>query len=501
MTNRTREYDSATPNYFSWTESTVEAVDCYNPDYCTSSTTVLTHSDEGVYPIELRKGVIADTVFPKYRRSRHGNIRVPLTIKTVLGSIVSTEGPSQLKPVKEVQHTKIHIKCSKDDMFPTYESSSDTGVAILSSSISAPMTPALWLGTRYGFPLDFWFSNSPEALGLTRFYQPDWFSLQDSFNEAVDSFMPSSFLLGEDMAEYSIFKDALLLAMNPSKAIKNFVKTIFELGYDKKTLGQIRHLARSNDHISFKRDKSLLVRQATRKGINADLSYKFGVKPAISDIVGALNAHRKVNERLAYLSSHRGQYVPIRVRKRLTADFSSNPHPAPTGYMQIYERLEDAYTLASIFAQGRVREDITIGSQWVSYAEYFGLNKIVGLAWELIPFTFVVDWFTNAQERINQMTRIRLSEGPFVNIGAIGSSLKTVSEVSLNLQGGIITSGAHAGYTMTNPVGPVILAKCERSQYARYPFIPDTSGVLDLSTLGSFHAITGGELLLQRSRL
>jgi hypothetical protein len=148
-------------------------------------------------------------------------------------------------------------------------------------------------------------------------------------------------------------------------------------------------------------------------------------------------------------------------------------------------------------AMGRVREDINEASRWRAYTEYFGLNKVVGTAWELIPFSFVVDWVTNAQERLNDLTRIRLGDSPFYNLTGIGSSIKQVLQHQL-----CITPGVDTVYGMTlDSESPIPVLSVETSKYTRIPGLPDTSGVVDISTLGLFHGVTGVELLLQKSGL
>jgi hypothetical protein len=127
--------------------------------------------------------------------------------------------------------------------------------------------------------------------------------------------------------------------------------------------------------------------------------------------------------------------------------------------------------------------------------QYFGLNKVLGLAWELVPFSFVVDWFTNAQERINYYTRLRTG-GPFIDIRTPCYSIKqTLTEDLFITNRGKNMLGWH-GVSTDNPFK---VARREVKSYVRTTKCPDTSGVVDLSTLGTFHAVTGGALILQLS--
>jgi hypothetical protein len=305
---------------------------------------------------------------------------------------------------------------------------------------------------------------------------PDWFALLDSFNEALDSFIPQSFFVGEDMVEHEVFKTAIQLVLNPSRAISTLIKHGVKhvKNYRKKTLKHV-------------------VKQLSKDGANGFLNWNFAVKPAIHDIVETVNAHQKVNKRMSFLIRNRGRYVPVRVKQEFlqkadTPDLGSNPGPHDLIV------IDENHLEAHIGAWAKVREDLTYGETWKAYLEYFGVNKVVGLAWELIPFSFVVDWFTNAQERLNSLTRIRLG-GPFCDIQGICSSTKKTSTSRL-----FIWPGRHPYLSLhaTNPDSLYEVGSFQTSLYNRLPGIPDTSGVVDFSTLGLFHGVAGASLIIQR---
>lgn len=306
----------------------------------------------------------------------------------------------------------------------------------------------------------------------------DWFAMTSEFNEACDSFIPSSMLLGETMYEHGIFVDALKYVINPSRAIKDFLSGVVSLGLKKKNLGTIARILKGSS--------------------NAWLSYNFGVKPAIADVVKVLSAHEKVQKRLWYLSNNGGSYVPIRVRKSFDSSFvntsipSSYPTVGPTSYRKWYISRTSS---ACIGAWGKVRDDLNWKDVWSAYLQHFGVNKVVGLAWELIPFSFVLDWFTNAQERINELTRFRIGD-PFSEIRNLSCSLTEETKTGIYLIPGL--NQVLSAY-MAKPDGPVLLATISQRTYSRYLTLPETSGVVDFSNLGLFQAIASGALLVQRA--
>lgn len=310
----------------------------------------------------------------------------------------------------------------------------------------------------------------------------DTFHMVDSFFESFDQYMPSSFLLGEDIAESAIFIDAFKAILNPASAAHSLIKLVSK---------EFRHLrSQPLGHV---------VRQL-KKVPNTVLSYEFGVKPAISDVLDTITGHISVQQRMSFFVANRGRYLPIRARMKTSSSPSVASFPQTYDevfaltYPHIYKVCETGERKGTLTGWGRVRDDIAYGDSWKAYAEYFGLNKVIGLAWELIPFSFVVDWFTNAQERINSLTRLHFG-GPYHELKGVAYS--EVLDQSWSLYG----AGAKADepdLRQQLPSSAVYLGKLSQRTYTRVPGFPETDGVFDFAHLGSFQAVTGSSLILQR---
>lgn len=387
---------------------------------------------------------------------------------------------SQLKPVHRCVHYKDEIKVLKDltvvaqshdfagnsvhDRFTTRTYNNLDGIQVLHRfGVGSP---------------DYIIQNSQVRYTAGDYLGHDWFALTASFDEACSQFIHSSTLIGESIIQNSIFVDAFKLVLNPTNAIRSFIK-----------LGS-----------RFKRNRKMNLGQMSKKlmkgSANANLFYQFGVKPAIDDIKDVFLAHKRVSERLRLLRSNAGRYVPIRVKDEIFSSHSNELLEADDT-LQFEWTMRHKRSIAHIGGWGRVRSDLQFTDTWSAYLQYFGINKIAGLAWELIPFSFVVDWFTNAQERINYYTRDRTG-GPFEELCNIWSSVKQESLTELNLLPGRVPSLANT--FIVDPSSPRAILERVVSQYTRNPFIPETSGVLDFSALGLFHAITSGSLILQQWR-
>lgn len=306
------------------------------------------------------------------------------------------------------------------------------------------------------------------------FHNPDWFALIHEFNEHVDKISPREFFLGEMLYEYEIFVDALKFLINPTSGIKTLLKLGRKLGRQAR-LGQVASISRS--------------------AASGYLGYTFGVKPAVHDVRSTLDAHRKIARRIAFLKEHAGQWIPVKVRIKIPSSVTDLGWPSDPTFMSLRKKCIEKYTMASISANVQVKRNFSQRDVWRAYSEYFGLGDVLQLAWELVPFSFVIDWFTNFQERIDASLRPLRAGSPFCAIKDLCFTQKQVlHERSFTSPNGFYSAlGKYSTLSEWTPT-------CDyfTSSYHRMLRVPNTSGVVDLSTLGLFHAITGGALVLQR---
>lgn len=522
LLNRTRSYDLYEPvtqifevsEYYNRTQS--------GPNNCTGGELHTQSTDlfEREVPVRFGAGSITDYKSPiklkQFRRGLRKRLRVPFL-------------------VKDVVHSKVSLGSFKDEggkVIPgqgnmTFEFSTDASTQNCNIEFGRVLncSPLGMIAYVYGsdYLRDNVFAGLPRSHDVdTVFPTVDWADLADAFDEKTKSLVPSSFLLGETMYESSIFKSALSFVISPSRAVGRLIKDVQSRGLHRLNLGKIAHYYRQRDRrVSHLRsyesvvsasDRSIkllsergvgnnlfgnqvqaLTRFTLKELVDLHLSYKFGVVPAIRDITSMFAAHSEVEKRLKYLNDHRGSYVPIRASKKLPASYSPGDL-SPTGSLEFGSVLRNAYTKAVIFGMGKIRDDINEASRWRAYSEYFGLNKVIGLGWELVPFSFVVDWFTNAQEVVNKLTRIPLGESPFMNLACIGHSTKNVSQYDY-----MCNPGYNGGVgTLVVPNSPFSICEFAISDYTRQSGFPNTSLFDSMSNFGLFRAFTGAELLLQK---
>lgn len=310
-------------------------------------------------------------------------------------------------------------------------------------------------------------SGITKAYSASGFYEPDWFALLDKWHETCNSILPSSSMIGESMVEHDIFLDAFKVILNPTNILKVFLQRARKLAKRKTKLGKLS--------------------EGLRTSSDAYLSYNFGVKPAIDEIKNIFEAHRKVQSRLNFLRSNVGGYVPVRARTYVPSSFTNNNVVTRS---LLCDRKE---TIGVISALGKVRPDLDYIEDWQAYVQFFGLHKFIGLAWELVPFSFVLDWVTNAGDYISRYTTPNFGS-PFYNLRNLCYSKKEILQESYWIPNGLL----HSETSSTLVDGPVKLGSITTSTYTRNPGLPKTSGSVDFSRLGTFHYFASGSLLIQK---
>jgi len=444
--------------------------------------------DVGTYPAEVSNindevgdpsEVFVDPITGRWRRTRKGRVVSP--VMGVQPNVpVSSLRAEELKPVHKCEHVKTKIKLVKD-LTVTHEATRFPGNEIFEREDARTATyvdGAQFLIAELGVTdLSDFLTESTSDWSAGEYLTHDWFAISDSFSEACDQFINSKFLIGEDFVEHDIFVDAFKLVLNPTRAVKYLLKGIRGIGkkkYRNMNLGQAtRHLAKGAS--------------------NATLFYNFALKPAIHDIEDLFLSHRRVSERMKLLRAGAGRYIPVRVKDELTSSLSNSLLETVTN-QGLKWHADYKKSTAIMGAWARVREDLTFGSTWSAYLQYFGINKVAGLAWELIPCSFMLDWVFGAQEYVNKL-RFR-TETPYNEFRGLWHSVKKETSEKLYCIPG--WSPAYDDY-LTSPSGSFVVAERLTTDYLRLPGLPKTTdSSFNFSDIGLFHAITTGSIIIQK---
>jgi hypothetical protein len=154
---------------------------------------------------------------------------------------------------------------------------------------------------------------------------------------------------------------------------------------------------------------------------NGLLSWEFGLKPLLSDLQTISSLLDTVRNRIQFLKDTRGKRV------RLGAYFVRErelPQPILTGYGGALQNTSGlSHDLVAVYHHSTYR------ASGYLYHELEGLDDIGGLlralmvatgfgnplkvAWNAIPYSFVVDWVTNASDLLSDASRIKPFMGPW----------------------------------------------------------------------------------------
>lgn len=320
----------------------------------------------------------------------------------------------------------------------------------------------------------------------------DWEALENDFLELSNNILSKEVLLGETLAQPQLFVDAVKFLISPARGMQRLVKYVVK-HYSPRELRSAYTLGR-------------VVRRVLQDSANSTLMYNFAVKPALSDLRGIEKSTRVIGNQLEYLRRNKGQYVPVRVRQvaassgfPLPKADGSPPDPLPSSsyhppYASLFRSPAERLRVATMGANFRVRQDLTLEANFNAFAQYFGVGQVVGLLWELVPFSFVIDWVSNAGERIQKLSQVH-TYNPFCDSKGFCATLKDVSHLPVRVSSGYLPV---YGATIPEEESGLEIASIQTSRFTRYLTIPTDRSLFDLSNVGLSQLINGSSLLIQK---
>jgi hypothetical protein len=160
--------------------------------------------------------------------------------------------------------------------------------------------------------------------------------------------------------------------------------------------------------------------------VNAFLAVNFGLLPTVSDIQALARSIYAIARRLRFLRDTRGRHVTLRHKSSYTY---SNPAPAGWGgTTSTWIRTRTTYTLVLGCRLFHTLEGLDDVSAWVrAFGAFAGFNQPLSIAWNAIPYSFLVDWLYNVGNHLSSI-RIPTFEGTY-RISDKWSSLSATSTV------------------------------------------------------------------------
>jgi len=143
------------------------------------------------------------------------------------------------------------------------------------------------------------------------------------------------------------------------------------------------------------------IKRALSATSNGFLAYNFGVKPLVSDIASIGASYD-----LYHASLQKGAGTTQESFKKSSRAYSTEyavPEalwPAAGEANGVIGKLTSREAISRLTAEVKVKQS-DVSSTYLSYLKgHLKLTDLVGLGWELIPFSFVADWFLHIDKRI-----------------------------------------------------------------------------------------------------
>jgi hypothetical protein len=162
--------------------------------------------------------------------------------------------------------------------------------------------------------------------------------------------------------------------------------------------------------------------EVSSRGVGSEyLNYQFGIQPFLSDGSTALAAWKGANDRIKWLTRHSGE----RIRRRVSI-LEESQTTSTESTDTLYPIFPPTWPGATVLNATPLKTTITSSrSVWFSgcYSYYFkpapdsfhrgtqkarliyGLDPSISTVWELLPYSWLVDWHANVGQVMENMSR------------------------------------------------------------------------------------------------
>jgi hypothetical protein len=215
------------------------------------------------------------------------------------------------------------------------------------------------------------------------------------------------------------------------------------------------------------------------------LAYQFGVRPVISDVLKALGTSARVSKRIAYLRKTYGKRTKF--RRNLVTTQRSDPRSgvyATDDYGGVYPygdilgrieyRMSWTYVTTSYcggYSFQKLQGLDDSDALYKAYLKDLGFANLQRTAWNALPWTFLVDYFTNIGDLISQLPS-PVFEGEILLQDCWHAS-KSVFESQILYE--VVTYPPYGGSTIRGPSG--VASTCTETRFARGVGIPTSIGL------------------------
>lgn len=193
----------------------------------------------------------------------------------------------------------------------------------------------------------------------------------------------------------------------------------------------------------------------------AHLNYSFGWAPFLSDLSALKQEALGFNKAIQTLLSKGGMRQLYRHGHRAHGDFKKTASASwgnheTSANLEVFENVVIAYNLNL----PTVLEQLDILRLFI---DYYGLRPSGSLAWNLVPFSFVVDWFSNIGDVLKRLDK------PYFDLDVFVQDACYSYHSSWTIQ-------QDFEYYPTYPGNKVTLLRFVGTDYTRTPILPSAVG-------------------------
>lgn len=239
--------------------------------------------------------------------------------------------------------------------------------------------------------------------------------------------------------------------------------------------------------------KKMTTAQAMKSAANVWLEYRYGWSNLYRDIKAFASMYDSVSHHMQYMAEVKDKWAPVarsNVETIESPSLSGFPQTSPYSVHSGWEITPCLYTRRATFSFDYLWSRLARTYTRFEYShQYLGMDKMVEALWDLVPFSFVIDWFIDLSN-VN-ITNPILWNGERIRFP--GYSLKEEWYMKVDIHYTIPTYGADHDYWYHSP------SQIVGSTYERISgFPPGTSTVGFFGGLNLLHAADSASLIMQR---
>lgn len=143
------------------------------------------------------------------------------------------------------------------------------------------------------------------------------------------------------------------------------------------------------------------------------LQYQFGWKPFIKDLTDSLKLYRKMDDHLAKMQKHNNKWLKRGGVLYQTENFAHDQHVivTPMNYLTVTNQRRTTRTYEKAWFEGAFRYYIPglTNGNWGKLRlarKLFGVELTPSLVYELVPWSWLADWFGNFGDVVSNYTSI-----------------------------------------------------------------------------------------------